>query len=447
MPPDKENPRGQTFSDIARPAWTYDKNNSQIQTNIPSRQILFQPEHFPNRMHNPIKDTSNISNAQTLSLGSRVRWLWPRSAYVHIPFCNHHCGYCDFAVSTGQDDKIDQYLDALEAELATTGGPHPVETLFLGGGTPTYINAQQLERLLGMVRSWFSLEHGAEFSVEANPGTLTPEKIRLLADHEINRVSLGGQSFHPHLLKVLERDHQPADVSLTIDRLRPHVNVVSLDLIFGVPGQTNEEWRSDLRQALSLPVDHISTYGLTFEKGTRLWKQMREGKVHPLEETNEREMYLLGIDILETHGFEHYEISNFAKPGKACRHNGVYWANEAYFGIGMGAASYIRGKRELNTRSLESYIERALGGKSTRFQSEELSPEERALETIGQNLRRKEGIARHRFREQTGFALEDVAGSTIERFVASGHLADDEVSVRLTREGKCVADYIIQQFW
>ncbi len=398
-------------------------------------------------MNKRTTDTSGTSGSQVAETNSRAPWLWPRSAYVHIPFCNHHCGYCDFAVSTGQDDKIDSYLDALEAELAALDGPHPVDTLFLGGGTPTYIACHQLERLLEMVRRWFPLSQGGEFSVEANPGTLTPEKIKLLHDHGINRVSLGGQSFHPHLLRVLERDHHPDDVPRTIERLRPYIAVVSLDLIFGVPGQTPEEWRSDLRQALALPIDHVSTYGLTFEKGTRLWKQMREGQVSPLEEMNERDMYLLGIDVLAEHGFEHYEISNFARLGKTCRHNLVYWANEAYFGVGMGAASYIHGKRELNTRSLVTYIERALAGQSTRFQSEELSPIDRARETIGQNLRRSEGIQRQRFSQQTGFELDVVVGDIINRFVGSGHLEDDATSVRLTREGKCVADYVIQQFW
>jgi oxygen-independent coproporphyrinogen-3 oxidase len=375
------------------------------------------------------------------------RWWWPRSAYVHIPFCNYHCGYCDFAVATGQDDKIDLYIDALAAELSRLGQPQPVETLFLGGGTPTHLDEWRLERLLALVRHWLPLTVAGEFSVEANPGTLNAAKIAALARHGVNRVSLGAQSFQPHLLHVLERDHQPPDVPRAVDLLRAHIPRLSLDLIFGVPGQTMSEWDADLRQALALHPEHMSTYGLTFEKGTRLWKQMRQGQLQPLAEETELALYLHGIDTLTAAGFEHYEISNFARPGCRSRHNQVYWANEAHFGFGMGAAHYIQGRRELNSRDLTTYIRRTLAGESAVFQSEELQPEERARETMGQNLRRAEGISRTEFRQQTGFDLDALAGPTICTFVASGHLHDDGQRVYLTRAGKCVADHVIQHFW
>src|SRR5438552_663513 len=162
-------------------------------------------------------------------------WLWPRAAYVHVPFCAHHCGYCDFAVATGQDAKIDLYIDALTEELSKLGEPQPVETLFLGGGTPTYLSARQLERLLKAVTHWLPLESGHEFSVEANPGTLDAEKARVLAGHGVNRVSLGAQSFEPKLLRVLERDHQPPDVPRAVDCIRKNIECISLDLIYAVP--------------------------------------------------------------------------------------------------------------------------------------------------------------------------------------------------------------------
>jgi len=372
-------------------------------------------------------------------------WLWPRAAYIHVPFCAHHCGYCDFAVATGQDDLIDRYIDAIAAELSTLGTPQRVETLFLGGGTPTYLSPSQLERLLSEVNRWLPLAADGEFSVEANPGTLDEAKIGVLADHGVNRVSLGAQSFHPRLLDVLERDHAPADVPLAVDRVRRRIARVSLDLIFGVPGQTLEEWQTDLDRALALGPEHLSTYGLTYEKGTRLWKQRQQGLVHALDEKTELELYAHGIDVLEAAGYEHYEISSFARPGGRCRHNQVYWANEAYFGFGMGAARYVAGRREINTRDLRGYIQRATAGEPTSFQSEALDPEERARETLALGLRRAEGIDRGRFRAQTGFELDILAGEAIDRHVELGLLEDDGKSVRLTRAGKYVADSVIER--
>src|SRR5689334_19282044 len=160
-------------------------------------------------------------------------WLWPKAAYVHLPFCAHHCGYCDFAVATGQDHQIDRYLDGLSAELSRLGEPQPVNTVFLGGGTPTYLDARRLARLLAMLRRWFRLAPGYEFSVEANPAGLDAEKVTVLAEHGVNRLSLGAQSFQVPLLRILERDHAPRDVRRAIEIAKPRIAQVSLDLIFG----------------------------------------------------------------------------------------------------------------------------------------------------------------------------------------------------------------------
>jgi oxygen-independent coproporphyrinogen-3 oxidase len=371
----------------------------------------------------------------------------PRAAYVHVPFCAHHCNYCDFAVAVGHDDLIDRYLDALALELATPGQPRPVDTLFLGGGTPTYLRPAQLERLLRDVLHWLPPRLGHEFSVEANPGTLDADKVKVLAEHGVTRVSLGAQSFHKPLLAVLERDHQPDDVPRAVDLVKKHIEQVSLDLIFSVPGQTLDDWRSDLEQALALEVDHISTYGLTYEKGTRLWKQRRRGDVQPIDEETELAQYELAMDLLEAAGFEHYEISNFARldgeVARRCRHNLVYWANEPYFGFGLGAARYVNGRRELNTRDLGEYLRRMSAGETPTFQSEELGPVERARETLSIQLRRTAGIERDAFRSQTGTALDDLAGPAILRQVQLGLLSDDGSRVRLTRRGKCLADAVI----
>ena len=372
-------------------------------------------------------------------------WLWPRAGYVHVPFCAHHCGYCDFAVAAGQDHLADDYLEALAAELALLGRPCRVETIFLGGGTPTHLSAGQLKRLLADVLRWLLLEPGGEFSIEANPDTLSADKVAVLADHGVNRVSLGVQSFHPRHLRTLERGHDPDSVLAALERSRGRIPAVSLDLIFGVPGQTLPEWRCDLEQALALGPDHISTYGLTYEKGTRLWKQRQRGQLVPLDENAERAMYELAMNTLEAAGLEHYEISNFARPGRRSRHNQVYWANEAYFGFGLGAARYVRGRREVNTRDLRGYIARASRGEPVTQQGEELPPEERARETMAVQLRRCDGIDRPAFRVQTGFDLDRVASPSLPGLVGLGLLADDGRRVALTREGKFVGDAVIER--
>jgi oxygen-independent coproporphyrinogen III oxidase len=385
-----------------------------------------------------------------------VPWLIPQSAYIHIPFCAHHCNYCDFAIAVKQDHMIELYLEALAAELATLGEPQEVRTIFIGGGTPTLLSPHQLVKLLSNVTRWLPFgdcesangrqQDKHEFSIECNPGTLTLDKVLVLAAHGINRVSLGAQSFRPHLLVKLERDHLPDDVSRAAALLKKHIGVFSLDLIFGIPGQTLGEWEADLANALAMSPDHLSTYGLTYEKGTPLWKAWKRGNVVPVAEETELAMYSAAIDTLEAAGFEHYEISNFAKPGHQCRHNEIYWANYAHFGFGMGAASYIGGKRQTNTRDLHGYIRKALSGEPTVFQSEQLGDEARARETIAQNLRRAAGVNRDEFREQTGLAFDHLAGPALERLIEMELMQDKVDCVCLTREGKYVADTVIAEF-
>lgn len=402
---------------------------------------------------------------------TRPPWLEPRTAYVHVPFCAHHCGYCDFAVTAGQDHLIELYLDALELELAGLGRPRPVESLFIGGGTPTHLSPKQLERLLTAVRKWLVLVgwgesstptdpgEGAsagledsphptgiiEFTVESNPDSLDPDRVAVLADHGVNRVSIGVQSFRPHLLAALDRRHGVEHVPRAVDAVRALIPALSFDLIFAAPGQTAGEWAADLSDALRYEPDHVSTYGLTFEKGTPLWKARERGGVASAPEETELAMYEHAIDRLTGAGFEHYEISNFARPGKRSVHNQRYWANEAYWGFGVGAARYVGGRRDVNVRDTKLYIRRVLAGEPATHQSEELPPRERAFETIATQLRRIDGIGRARFREQTGFALGDLAGPRIAGLAAEGLLNDTGLSVRLTARGKCVADGVIAE--
>jgi len=373
-------------------------------------------------------------------------WLWPRAAYVHVPFCAHHCGYCDFAVAAGQEHLIDVYLEALAEELAGLGEPAPIRTLFLGGGTPTHLSPRQLKRLLSELARWLPLEADGsappEFSVESTPDSLDVEKVELLAAFGVNRISIGVQTFNARLLPALDRLHNADQIPVALETVRRRIPQLSLDLIFGVPGQSLDDWCADLEQAIAYGTDHLSTYGLTYEKGTPLWKQRQRGQVRPVDEETERAMYLRAMDQLTAAGFEHYEISNFAKPGGRCRHNEVYWANEAYWGFGVGAARYVMGRRELNTRNTQEYIRRVLSKETPTFQSEELPPEERARETFAVQLRRGDGIDREQFWRQTGFHLDALIGHKLAVYTAEGLLEDNGRRVRLTREGKCIADIL-----
>jgi putative oxygen-independent coproporphyrinogen III oxidase len=378
------------------------------------------------------------------ALASAPPWLWPRSAYVHIPFCVHKCGYCDFASLAGADHLADRYLDALAREMAFLGEPQPVDTIFVGGGTPTRLSASQLGRLMAMINHWYRLAPGGEFTVEANPGTLDVHKADVLAAGGVNRVSLGAQSFQPPLLNALERNHGPEEVPRALEIVRPRFERWSFDLIFGVPGSTLDDWAADLDAALALAPSHLSCYGLVYEKGTPLWSQRKSGVVRPVDEDVEHAMYAMTIDRLQAAGLAMYEISNYARPGHESRHNLVYWANEAYFGVGLGATRYVQGVRSSNTRELPAYLRRLENGEEATSPTETLEPEARARETAVLMLRRTvPGIDRADFQARTGFALDALLGEEIGRNTRKGLLEDDGRRVRLTREGLFLADTVL----
>ncbi len=370
----------------------------------------------------------------------------PKAAYIHVPFCVHRCGYCDFTLVARRDDLMGAYLEALEIDLQTLGEPQTVETLFLGGGTPTHLPPRELERLLSVVRSWFPLSENYEFSVEANPAGLTPEKIRLLADAGVNRVSLGAQSFDAEVLKFLERDHAISDIQYAVEQLRERIPNVSLDLIFGVPGQSLASWKDTLRQAIAIQPLHVSTYGLTFEKGTSFWTRLKKGLISQAPDELERDMYAAAMDDLSAAGFEQYEISNFARPGFRCRHNETYWQGLPYFGFGPGAVRYQNGRREMNHRSVTTWIKRLFAGESPIMDVEELSTEDRARELAVLGLRRGEGVDLKTFEERTGYDLKNLAGDAIRRHRDRGLLEQTETHLRLTKEGRFVADSVVADF-
>jgi oxygen-independent coproporphyrinogen-3 oxidase len=370
----------------------------------------------------------------------------PRAAYFHVPFCARRCGYCNFTLVANRADLIESYLTAIERELSWLKRPREVDSLFFGGGTPTQLRGSQLERLLTLALAWHPTAHGHEFSVEANPADVDLETVRLLARYGVTRISLGAQSFSDDKLRLLERDHRPDDIRRSVALVRDAGMNVALDMIFGAPGESPEAWQADLDAALTLAPDHVSTYGLTFERGTTFWNRLSHGQlIQPGDET-QREMFARAIDTLGAAGLEHYEVSNFAKPGQRCRHNEVYWSGGSYFATGPGASRYVNGIRETNHRSTTNYLKRVLSGRSPVAERERLEPEDRARELLVFGLRRMEGVARDWFAAQTGYTLDALVGEPLQRYVSLELLADTGDRVRLTREGLFVSDAIWPDF-
>ncbi len=372
--------------------------------------------------------------------------MTPRAAYVHVPFCRRRCGYCNFTVVAARDDLVADYLRAVELELQELRTPREVDTLFFGGGTPTQLSPAALDRLCHLAREWFPLAVGYEFSVEGNPADLDEDRLAVLQAAGVNRLSLGGQSFDDRKLEALERDHRCRQLQRTLDRCRARFASLALDLIFAVPGESLQTWTADLRAAVAADVDHISTYGLTYEKGAAFWDRRQRGLLQPVDEELERTMYEAAIDALTAAGLEHYEVSNFARPGHRCRHNEVYWRGQSYFAVGPGAARYVDGWREMNHRSTTTYLRRMLAGQSPVAERERLSPSDAARERLVFGLRMLEGVERSSFAAETGLEIDALVGPALRRFVDQGLLEDTGGRVRLTRAGLLVSDALWPEF-
>jgi oxygen-independent coproporphyrinogen III oxidase len=366
----------------------------------------------------------------------------PKAAYIHVPFCRHRCGYCNFTLVAGREDLVGDYLRAIELELASLEKPHEVDSLYWGGGTPTFLAPAQLRELATKVLHWHPLAAGYEFTVEANPADLDLPKIETLSQLGVTRLSLGGQSFRTEKLQLLERDHQAADIERSVAMAHVAGLNVSLDLIFATPGETLAQWSDDLDAAIALAPSHISTYGLTFERGTDYWSRRERGELVESDEELQREMYALAIDRLTAAGYEHYEVSNFARPGHRSRHNQTYWSGEGYYAAGPGAARYVNGIRETNHRSTTTYLQRVLAGETPTAEREELDEEARARELLVFGLRRIEGVERQDFTTRTSKEVDELIANPLKKFVDLGLLTDDGQRIRLTREGLYVSDAI-----
>lgn len=413
-----------------------------------------------------------------------------RALYVHIPFCRSICGYCDFYSEVLRPEAVRPLVDALLAELerATRGRDWRFDTVFIGGGTPTVLPAGELDRLLGAIEPWTDLSHGSgavrardrmksgptgrggasdrmksgptgmgsdahptefttEFTVEANPATVTEEIAAVLARGGVNRVSMGAQSFVEDELRVLQRTHRPEQVAETVAICRAHgLSRLSLDLMFGIPGQTPASWQTSLAAALALEPEHLSCYGLTYEPGTPLHGALQRGDVQALDPDLEADLYESTIDTLAAAGLPRYEISNYARPGAECRHNLRYWHNEPYLGLGPAAAGFIEGVRYKNIADTAAYVAVMREGGAAWAEMEELPAAQRARETAMLELRLVEGMDRVRFAERYDSDPAELFAEAIAKHAAVGLVEVTVSHVRLTRRGMMVANRVLADF-
>ena len=371
--------------------------------------------------------------------------------YLHIPFCERKCPYCDFNTYAGLEDMHARFARALATEVRREGErrgrPH-VRTVFLGGGTPTVLAPDLLGLILDAVRSGFDLAPDAEITSEANPGTVDQAKFGALRDLGVNRLSLGAQSFVEEELRFLGRIHSVADIYQAVESARTAgFNNINLDLIYGLPEQPLEHWEYSLRHALALAPEHISCYALTVEEGTPLARWVTEGRVPAPDDDLQAEMYLRGRAILAAAGYEHYEISNWARPGRACQHNLIYWRNEVYLGFGPGAHSYDGHRRWWTVRSPREYIQRVEAGISTEAGGEVIPRHVAMSETMMLGLRLlKEGVNRTAFRQRFGVDILDVYKGPVARLQALQLLEVNPVHVRLTPRAYAIANQVMVEF-
>ena len=369
----------------------------------------------------------------------------PTSAYVHIPFCTQICYYCDFSKVFIKNQPVDSYLEHLIEEYHSYD-IQKLRTLYIGGGTPTALSAPQLAFLLEKLTDKLDLSYLEELTIEANPGDLDGEKIAVLKDSPVNRVSLGVQTFNDRMLKQIGRSHSEKDIYENIANLKKAgFDNISIDLIYALPKQTMDDVKTNVAKAIALDIPHMSLYSLILENHTVFMNRMRRGKLPLPKEDLEAEMFEYIIAELEKAGFEHYEISNFSKPGFESRHNLMYWDNAEYYGVGAGASGYVDGVRYKNHGPIRHYLQAVEAG-NARVQEEVLTLKEKMEEEMFLGLRKKTGVSKKRFEEKFGLSFEDQYGAVVSELTEQGLLVPDKDMVRMTKQGLFLGDTVAEKF-
>jgi oxygen-independent coproporphyrinogen-3 oxidase len=380
-----------------------------------------------------------------------VREMPPKAIYVHIPFCTNKCHYCDFTAYVVNGQPVDDYLVALEREMALTVAETPpgeIQSIFIGGGTPTVLSPKQMKRLLSALRTHFpDWAPELEFTVEANPGTTSPELLQVMREGGVNRISFGAQTFRSDLLERIGRIHGVEEIAQSVELARrAGFRNLSLDLMFGLPTQTVEDMKETLDMAIGLAPEHFSCYSLKIEEGT-LFHYLYERKELPLpSEDDELAMYQLIRLMMARHGYPQYEVSNFAKPGYESKHNSTYWLNEEYYGLGAGAHGYVGKVRHANVKGVKEYIGRLKNGIRPVAESFRVDLVEEMENFMILGLRLIRGVSRSRFYALYGRNLEEVFGPALERLYSQNLLRQTGDWIALTEQGLLFGNDVFASF-
>jgi putative oxygen-independent coproporphyrinogen III oxidase len=372
------------------------------------------------------------------------------SAYIHIPFCEHICYYCDFNKVFLEGQPVDEYIQALLTEIRLTKEQYPskdTETIYIGGGTPTSLSATQLAVLLKGVRELLPFDDTHEFTVEANPGDLTQEKLRVLKEFGVNRLSMGVQTFDDRLLKKIGRKHTAADVYDTMKFLeKEQFSNVSIDLIYALPGQTLADFRDTLKRAIELDLPHYSLYSLILENKTMFMNLVRQGRLELPDQEIEAQMFEETITAMEKAGRHQYEVSNFSLKGKESQHNLVYWDNAHYYGFGAGASGYLGHTRYRNHGPIQHYLKPLREGRLPTLETESLTLNNQIEEEMFLGLRKKAGVSKAKFAAKFGRPLIEVYQTTIPELIQKGLLIENEETFQLTEKGLFVGNDVFEAF-
>lgn len=368
--------------------------------------------------------------------------------YIHIPFCARKCNYCDFLSAPETRETKERYLSLLDREMQLYKeivSAREADTLFIGGGTPSFLETDLTDKLLCSVKKWISSENLKEFTIECNPNSVTEEKLNLYKEAGVTRISLGMQSACDEELKKLGRIHSVKEFEKTYELVRKHgFERVNIDVMAAIPGQTIESYKHTLEYVVGLSPEHISSYSLIIEEGTPFYEKYRENP--PVDEDTDRQMYDLTKEILGRHGYHRYEISNYAKEGQECIHNLKYWQGGDYLGLGLGAASCMEHERWSNARGLTDYEDRICRGQKPVEQTEELGEEEQKAEFMFLGLRCMEGVSAERFEKKFHQSVEERYGKVLHKYENMGLMRLVNGNWQLTEQGIDVSNHIFADF-
>ncbi len=373
-----------------------------------------------------------------------------KAAYIHIPFCEHICHYCDFNKVFLKGQPVDEYLTALEKEMKLTFTSTPskeVQSIFVGGGTPTALNVSQLERLVNIIKTQMSFTKQVEYTFEANPGDLSSDKLKVLYEAGVNRLSFGVQTFNNDLLKKIGRTHEAKDVFHSVEEAKKiGFENISLDLIYSLPGQTIEDFKQTLEISFSLETTHFSGYSLIIEPKTVFYQLMNKGKLQVPDEDEEAAMYEMLMEEMDKHGYSQYEISNFAQKGYESRHNLTYWNNESYYGFGAGAHSYLNGVRRSNYGPLKKYMDPIEKGHLPTMEEHLVTEKEKWEEEMFLGLRKTKGVSIAHFSQKFGESPLTLFNDQIRQLEQKGLIKVSDGYIGLTYRGRFLGNEVFQAF-